>query len=165
MSFLLLSPPFRYSPALQLVLDDPSRIPPEITLFFHNKAWEDLVVPYVPPPPTTHTTATTEHMDSNDISSGTTTTTSGSSNGNHPHSHPPRTMVPLFQRIRDRHAGALVELGGMAAAWDALGPVWPKGDEARFHGVQARFREQVADAAMFRKTIMGYYENISGLTF
>ena len=35
-----------YSPGVRAVLDDPATIPPELTLFFHNKRWTDLVPPY-----------------------------------------------------------------------------------------------------------------------
>jgi len=32
-----------YSPALAEILDDPAKIPEELTLFFHNKRWTDVV--------------------------------------------------------------------------------------------------------------------------
>jgi len=35
-----------YSKGVQALLDDPKTCPPELMLFFHNKRWLDLVVPY-----------------------------------------------------------------------------------------------------------------------
>lgn len=35
-----------YSPGVRALLDDPAQIPPELTLFFHNKRWTDPVPPY-----------------------------------------------------------------------------------------------------------------------
>ncbi|EGB04646.1 hypothetical protein AURANDRAFT_10378, partial [Aureococcus anophagefferens] len=69
--------------------------------------------------------------------------------------------VRLFDRIRDRHAGALDELRGMAATWDGLEAAL--GGDARFAGVRARFLQQMNDAAVFSDTIMGFYGALSGL--
>ena len=72
----------------------------------------------------------------------------------------------MFHRIRDRHANALKELKSMATSWDALETVMvDTGDEHRFYGVQARLLQQQNDAAVFRNTILGYYQNLSGLVF
>ena len=66
----------------------------------------------------------------------------------------------LFDLIRDGHADALVRLKGMAAAWDSLaGSI----SADAFHGVQARFAQQINDAAVFSKVLIGYYSNISGV--
>jgi alpha-glucuronidase len=74
--------------------------------------------------------------------------------------------VPLFRRIRDRHADALEELRAMAASWDALGPAMEAaGDGERFRGVRARLAQQVHDAGIFSDTIMSYYHDVSGLDF
>ena len=69
--------------------------------------------------------------------------------------------MPLFDRVRDRHAGALDELRAMAATWDALERAL--GDDARFAGVRARFLQQTNDAAVFSDTIMTFYEQLTGL--
>jgi alpha-glucuronidase len=121
-----------YSPGVRAMLDDPSRVPPELTLFFHNKKWTDLVPPYAHP-----------HRADADADA---------------------SSVPLFQRIRDRHAGALDDLRDFLASWDALEAAMLRaGDEARWAGVKARFEQQMNDAVVFSEVIMGYYRNISGL--
>ena len=72
--------------------------------------------------------------------------------------------VSLFDRIRDRHESALVELKGMAASWNDLEEVMlAQGDNERFYGVQARFLQQENDAAVFAEDVMSYYRNLSGL--
>lgn len=113
-----------YSDGVKALLDDPSTVPDDLALFFHNLKWTDLVPPYAP------------YADGDE-------------------------KVPLFDRIRDRHDGALKELAGMASTWDALGPHMV-GDD-RFAGVQARFAQHINDAAVFRTTVIDYYEELSGL--
>jgi len=114
-----------YSPGVQALLDDISTIPEELTLFFHNLAWTDLVSPY-------------EYYAQND------------------------TKVTLFERIRDRHEGALKELKGIAEAWGKLEDEFESKDK-RFEGVRARFQQQVNDAFIMRDQIMDFYSFISGL--
>ena len=116
-----------YSPGVREMLDDPARIPPELTLFFHNKRWTDLVPPYC-------------------------------SGGN-------ASSVTLFRRIRDRHAGALDAVRSFLSAWEGLETDMTRtGDAARWAGVKARLEQQLNDATVFSGVIMGYYQELSGLS-
>ena len=118
-----------YSQPLREILDDPSQIPIELLLFFHNVRWTDLVPSYKP----------------------------YAKNGS-------AAQVPVFQRIRDRHAGAIEELGRMVRNWSALETTMiAAGDVHRFRGVAARFAQQMNDAVVFQKEVMGYYEKLSGM--
>lgn len=68
----------------------------------------------------------------------------------------------LFDMIRNGHADALVRLKSMAMAWDSLAGSVSKD---AFHGVQARFAQQLNDAAVFSEVLVGYYAKISGAHF
>ena len=140
------------SPAVRALLDDPHQIPPELTLFFHNEKWTDLVPEY---------DGRGGWKNASIGGSQETCWRGGSSNSNSSSSN---QLVPLIQRIRDRHAGALKDLTGFASAWDALEAAMKKtGDGARWAGVQARFKQQVNDAVVFATIIMDYYRTLSGL--
>ena len=52
----------------------------------------------------------------------------------------------------------------MVKSWNSLQQVMVDGgDGARFYGVQARFAQQQVDASVFHDTVIGYYQNLSGL--
>jgi len=72
------------------------------------------------------------------------------------------TKVTLFQRMNDRHEGALQELKTFATAWDTLEKEFAA-EDTRFKGVQARFTQQINDAFIMRDQIMDFYGDISGL--
>ena len=65
---------------------------------------------------------------------------------------------PLLDRIRDAHAAAVDEARGFADAWDGLEALI---DEPRFRGVQARFRQQLNDAAVFSEVLVDYYTTLA----
>ena len=57
-----------------------------------------------------------------------------------------------------------IDLNGMVKSWNSLQQVMVDGgDGARFYGVQARFAQQQVDASVFHDTVIGYYQNLSGL--
>ena len=60
--------------------------------------------------------------------------------------------VPLYQWIKDRHAGALRDVRGFVEKWNALEGAMA-GDEARWAGVKARFAQQLNDAEVFSEKI------------
>jgi alpha-glucuronidase len=64
--------------------------------------------------------------------------------------------IPLIEYINETHFEAVEEAKGLAASWDSL-----KGaiDKARFEGVQARFAQQVHDAAVMRDSVMRQYSS------
>ena len=67
--------------------------------------------------------------------------------------------APLIDRIVDGHRDALYAVRALAAAWDGVEAAMA--GDARFAGVQARFRQQVNDAAVFSEVITGFYKNLS----
>ena len=74
--------------------------------------------------------------------------------------HTPNPTVRLFDHIRFTHDAAVDAARDLARAWDALeGRV----DADRFKGVQARFAQQVNDAAAMRDTILGQYGDWAGM--
>ena len=68
--------------------------------------------------------------------------------------------APLLQVIADGHRKGVQDASLLARDWDQLEGLV---DEVRFKGVQARFKQQVNDAAVFMKVILGFYYNISGV--
>lgn len=62
--------------------------------------------------------------------------------------------ITLFEYINRTHVQAVADARQMAKEWESLeGMV----DAERFHGVRARFAQQVNDAAAMSETIMGQY--------
>ena len=64
----------------------------------------------------------------------------------------------LLEYIRDTHIGAVKDATTLQKSWTSL-----KGliDIHRFEGVQARFAQQLIDAAVFRDTIINYYTKLA----
>ena len=71
--------------------------------------------------------------------------------------------IPVSQRIGDRHRAALIELQGMADAWNKLEDEME--NDERWSGVRDRFLQQINDAAVYSEQIVGYYESIAGYEF
>ena len=68
--------------------------------------------------------------------------------------------IPLLDYITQGHTRGVLEAAELAAQWDTLRGTM---DEARFTGVQGRFKQQVHDAGVFKEVILSFYANISGL--
>ena len=72
---------------------------------------------------------------------------------------PPNGTITLYEHIRFTHADAVKQARALAASWDTLaGQV----DAGRFAGVQARFAQQVRDAAQMADDVMAQYQAWSG---
>ena len=72
---------------------------------------------------------------------------------------PPNGTITLYEHIRFTHADAVKQARELAASWDTLdGQV----DAVRFAGVQARFAQQVRDAAQMADDIMAQYQAWAG---
>ena len=71
------------------------------------------------------------------------------------------TSTPMLKLISQGHHTGVVNAGLLADDWDRLeGMV----DTVRFKGVQGRFKQQVNDAGVFTKVILGFYQNMSTMS-
>ena len=75
-------------------------------------------------------------------------------------SHPNWKAQTLIARIRRQHVEALAGARSMAAAWDSLQRKVTDGE--MFAAVQARFAQQLNDAAVFSKVMLDYYGSLAG---
>jgi len=69
--------------------------------------------------------------------------------------------MTLFDHINQTHVGAVQEVKQLAKDWLSL---YGMVDSERFHGVAARFAQQVNDAAAMSNTIMGQYTDWAKLS-
>ena len=128
-----------YSAPNEDMFNDVTKCPLKNLLWFHNLPWSH---PMPKPPRYAPPIAATAYT--------------GARSGN---ATPPNGTITLYEHIRFTHADAVTQARELAASWDTLeGRV----DAVQFAGVQARFAQQVRDAAQMAGDVMAQYQAWSG---